>query len=187
MKVVGFAGFSGTGKTTLLTQLLPLLRAAGQRVAVLKHAHHRFDIDQPGKDSWRHRQAGAFEVLVVSDQRLALMREYPPGEAPDVHELLARLDAGVDWVLVEGFKASDLPRIEVWRAPAAGEAPRPVHYPDDDGIIAVATSTPQHLPTAPRQPVLGLNAPAQVAEWLLRHAAQLDDWRARCGAPCLED
>ena len=187
MKVVGFVGYSGSGKTTLVEQVIAHLVARGLAVSAIKHAHHGFDIDRPGKDSWRHRQAGAREVLVASDQRLALMREYPPGEAPDVHELLARLDAGVDWVLVEGFKASDLPRIEVWRAPAAGEAPRPVHYPDDDGIIAVATSTPQHLPTAPRQPVLGLNAPAQVAEWLLRHAAQLDDWRARCGAPCLED
>jgi len=112
MKVVVFASFSGSGETTLLEQVIALLKARGQRVSVLKHAHPRFDIDQPGKDSWRHRQAGAYEVLVASDQRLALVREYPTIHEPDVHALLAQLSA-VDWVLVEGFKFAPLPKIEV--------------------------------------------------------------------------
>ncbi len=118
MKVVSFAGYSGSGKTTLVEQVIAQLAARGLSVSAIKHAHHGFDIDQPGDDSWRHRQAGAREVLVASDQRLALMREFAPHEAPDVHGLLARLDWQVDWVVVEGFKASDLPRIEVWRAPS---------------------------------------------------------------------
>ena len=187
MKVVGFVGYSGSGKTTLVEQVIAQLVARGLSVSAIKHAHHGFDIDRPGKDSWRHRQAGAREVLVASDQRLALMREYPSGETPDVHGLLARLDPGVDWVVVEGFKASDLPRIEVWRASEPGQPPRPVHYPEDTGIVAVATSTPARLPAPARQPVLDLNAPAQVAGWLLQHAAWFDYSHERGAAPCLED
>ena len=103
MKVLGFAGYSGSGKTTLLEQLIALLRQRGLRVSVVKHAHHRFDIDHQGKDSWRHREAGAYEVVVASDRRMALMREYEQPHAIDPHELLAELDPRVDWVLVEGL------------------------------------------------------------------------------------
>ena len=117
MKVVGFAGYSGSGKTTLLERVIPALRQRGLRVSVVKHAHHRFDIDHPGKDSWRHRQAGAFEVVVASEHRLALMREYEQPYRLSVHQMLAELYEGVDWVLVEGFKESDLLKVEVWRAP----------------------------------------------------------------------
>src|SRR3982750_3697282 len=119
MKVVGFAGYSGAGKTTLVEKLIPVLKRLGQRVSVVKHAHHKFDIDHPGKDSWRHRQAGAFEVVIASDMRLALGGEFE--QAPQqlsVHALIAELNPGVDWVIVEGFKFSALPKIEVWRAAA---------------------------------------------------------------------
>ena len=174
MKVAGFAVFSGAGKTTLVEQLIACLRGRGLRVSVIKHAHHRFDIDHPGKDSWRHRQAGANEVLLASDMRLALLREYDQPHEPDVHALLAQLDARADWVLIEGFKDAPLPKIEVWRAPAPGQAPRPVLYPHDPFVVAVATDAPAGLPQPPHQPVLDLNAPAQVADWLLAHGARFD-------------
>src|SRR6478752_8973985 len=116
MKVIGFAGYSGAGKTTLLERLIPVLRLHGLRVSVVKHAHHKFDIDHPGKDTYRHREAGAFEVVVASDKRLALIREFEQSTHLDVHQLVAELDAAADWVLVEGFKHSDLRKIEIWRA-----------------------------------------------------------------------
>ena len=176
MKVVGFAGYSGAGKTTLVEQVIARLRASGLRVSVVKHAHHRFDIDQPGKDSWRHRQAGAFEVLVVSDQRLALMREFEQPGALDIHAMLAELDAGVDWVLVEGFKHGDLPKIEVWRAPLAGEAERPLRCVDDPGVLALATDDPAQLPAAvPTQlPLLDLNQPQSVANWMVARGERFE-------------
>ncbi len=170
MKVVGFAGYSGSGKTTLVEKLIPALKLRGLRVSVVKHAHHSFDIDHPGKDSWRHREAGAFEVVLASDRRLALVREFErPGELK-VHHLIAELHAGVDWVLVEGFKDSDLLKIEVWRA-ATG---KPVLYPDDDFIAAVATDSPDRLPVPTGLDVLDLNDPAAVADWLLAHADRFD-------------
>lgn len=176
MKVVGFAGYSGAGKTTLVEQVIARLRARGLRVSVVKHAHHRFDIDQPGKDSWRHRQAGAFEVLVVSDQRLALMREFEETAALDIHAMLAELDAGVDWVLVEGFKHGDLPKIEVWRAPAAGEPERPLRCTEDVGVLALATDDAAQLPvTLPaRLTLLDLNRPEAVADWLIAEGARFE-------------
>lgn len=176
MKVVGFAGYSGAGKTTLVEQVIATLRARGLRVSVVKHAHHRFDIDQPGKDSWRHRQAGAFEVLVVSDQRLALMREFEAPAALDIHAMLAELDVGVDWVLVEGFKHGDLPKIEVWRAPAAGEPERPLRCTEDAGVLALATDDPAQLPvTLPaRLTLLDLNRPEAVADWLIAEGARFE-------------
>jgi len=170
MKVVGFAGYSGAGKTTLVERLIPALKQRGQRVSVVKHAHHCFDIDHPGKDSWRHRAAGAFEVVVASSRRLALLREFERPAEPSVHHLLAELYDGVDWVLVEGFKDSDLLKIEVWRA-ASG---KPVRYPDDDFIVAVATDSPQQLPTPTGLDVLDLNAPQAVADWLIAHASRFD-------------
>jgi molybdopterin-guanine dinucleotide biosynthesis protein MobB len=121
MRVVGFAGFSGSGKTTLVEQVIPELRLRGLRVSVVKHAHHSFDIDHAGKDTYRHREAGAFEVVAASDRRLALIREFEQPAQLSVHQLLAELYQGVDWVLVEGFKDSDLPKIEVWRAPQPGQ------------------------------------------------------------------
>lgn len=170
MKVVGFAGFSGSGKTTLVERLIPALRRKGLRVSVVKHAHHRFDIDHQGKDTYRHREAGAFEVVVASDCRLALMREFEVPNRPTVHQLLAELYEGVDWVLVEGFKDSDLPKIEVWRA-ATG---KPARYFEDDFITAIATDSPDHLPEPTRLPVLDLNDPEAVVDWLISHAARFD-------------
>jgi molybdopterin-guanine dinucleotide biosynthesis protein B len=163
MKVVAFAGYSGSGKTTLVEQLIGCMRMKGLRVSVVKHAHHNFDIDKPGKDSWRHREAGAFEVLVASNQRLVLQRQFEQPTQLSVHHLLAEVYDGVDWVLVEGFKRSDLLKVEVWRK--ASE--QPVRYPDDDFVVAIATDSPQDMPEATFRPVLDLNDPYAITEWLV--------------------
>ncbi len=170
MKVVGFAGYSGSGKTTLVEQLVPALKLRGLRVSVVKHAHHLFDIDHPGKDSWRHREAGAFEVVIASHRRLALMREFEQQHEPKVHELLAELDPSVDWVLVEGFKRSDLLKVEVWRA-ATG---KPVRYPEDPFIAAVATDDASQLPVPTGLDLLDLNDADAVAGWLVAHGERFD-------------
>lgn len=170
MNVVGFAGYSGAGKTQLIEGLIAALKSRGLRVSVVKHAHHRFDIDHPGKDTYRHRQAGAFEVVIASSQRLALMREFEREKELSVHHLIAELYDGVDWVLVEGFRDSDLLKIEVWRQ-AAGH---PVRYPDDEFIVAVATDAPAALPQATLRPVLDLNQPETVAQWLLDQAHRFE-------------
>jgi molybdopterin-guanine dinucleotide biosynthesis protein B len=170
MKVVGFAGFSGSGKTTLVERLIPALKLRGLRVSVVKHAHHKFDIDHPGKDTWRHREAGAFEVVVASDRRLALMREFEQPTRLSVHHLIAELYDGVDWVLIEGYKDSNLLKVEVWRA-AAGQTAR---YPDDDFIVAIATDSPQALPEPTVRPVLDLNDPDAVAQWLEDNGERFD-------------
>jgi molybdopterin-guanine dinucleotide biosynthesis protein B len=163
MKVVAFAGYSGSGKTTLVEQLIGCMRMRGLRVSVVKHAHHNFDIDKPGKDSWRHREAGAFEVLVASNQRLVLQRQFEQPAQLSVHHLLAEVYEGVDWVLVEGFKKSDLLKVEVWRK--ASE--QPVRYPHDDFVVAIATDSPQDMPEATLRPVLDLNDPYAITEWLV--------------------
>lgn len=169
MRVVGFCGPSGVGKTTLVERLIADFRGRGQRVSVLKHAHKRFDIDTPGKDSWRHREAGASEVLLASDRRLALLREYDAPGLPPVHALLAELSA-VDWVFVEGWKHADLPKVEVWRS-ALGQAPL---YPDDPFVVAVATDAPAVLPAPTGRPVFDLAAPAMLASWLVDTADRFD-------------
>ena len=170
MKVIGFAGFSGAGKTTLVERLIPVLKLQGQRVSVVKHAHHKFDIDHPGKDTFRHREAGAFEVVVASDKRLALIREFEAPTQLDVHALIAELDAGVDWVLVEGFKHSDLRKIEIWRAPDEGQAARPARYTEDPFIVGIATDDPQHLPEPTDLPVFDLDDVDGIGAWLLLNA-----------------
>jgi molybdopterin-guanine dinucleotide biosynthesis protein B len=139
-------------------------------VSVVKHAHHKFDIDHPGKDTWRHREAGAFEVVVASDRRLALMREFEQPAELSVHQLIAELYEGVDWVLVEGFKQSNLLKVEVWR-PGASAAAR---YPDDDFVVAVATDAPDRLPQATLRPVLDLNDPDAVAQWLVDNGERFE-------------
>ncbi len=170
MNVIGIAGFSGSGKTTLVERLIPLLRESGQRVSVVKHAHHSFNIDHAGKDTWRHREAGAFEVVVASDRRLALMREFERPASLTVHQLIAELYDGVDWVIVEGFKQSDLQKIEVWRASEGKRA----RYVDDPFIVAIATDSPDQLPEPTQRPVLDLNSPPDVANWILANAMRFD-------------
>lgn len=167
--VVAFAGYSGAGKTTLIEQLIPRLVALGLRVSVIKHVHHGFDMDKPGKDTWRHREAGAHEVLAVSDERLVLMREFRPQPAatPTLPALLAQLDPGVDWVLVEGFKDVPQPKVEVWR-PGVGHTAR---YTTDPWVRGVATDTPAAVQDTPL-PVLDLNDPDRVVAWLLENAAK---------------
>lgn len=167
MNVVAFAGYSGSGKTTLVESLIPALRQRGLRVSVVKHAHHSFDIDHPGKDTHRHRQAGAFEVVVASDNRLALIREFERPTQLSVHHLIAELYEGVDWVLVEGFKSSDLLKVEIWRAPSADYPGKPARYPDDDFVVAIATDSPDRLPQATLRPVLDLNDTDAVVDWLI--------------------
>ena len=169
MKVVGFSAWSGSGKTTLVEQLITHLRRAGQRVSVVKHAHHDFDIDHAGKDSWRHRQAGAFEVVIASNRRLAKMREFEQSCEPTVHQLIAEL-VDCDWVLVEGFKHADLLKIEVWRA-ATGQ---PVQYPHDPFVVAVCTDDASRLPEPTGLPILDLNRPESVADFLLGNPGRYD-------------
>ena len=169
MKVIGFSGFSGSGKTTLVEKLIVRLKLAGQRVSVVKHAHHAFDIDHEGKDSWRHRQAGAFEVVIASDRRLAKIREFEVHAAPTVHQLINEL-YDCDWVLVEGFKHASLPKIEIWRASTG----RPAQYPDDPFVVAICTDTPAQLPQATGLPVLDLNSADAVAEFLLAHSGRYE-------------
>lgn len=157
MHVLGIVGWSGSGKTTLITALIPLLRAQGRSVSTVKHAHHGFDMDRPGKDTYRHRQAGAQEVLVATAHRWALLHEVD-GPEPALPALLARM-APVDLVLVEGFKTHDFPKLEVHR-PALGKPPI---WPDWPDVVAVAADA--KLPDCPRA-VLDLNNPASVAAWI---------------------
>ena len=166
MNVVVVCGPSGVGKTTLIEQMIAEFKARGLRVSVIKHAHKRFDIDQPGKDSFRHRAAGATEVLVASAQRLALLREFDAEGLPTLHQLIAELSP-TDWVLVEGFKHADLPKVEVWRA-ALGQPPL---YPDDPFVTAIATDLPAALPVPTARPVIALADPLALVS-LLRDSAE---------------
>ncbi|MBV9757494.1 MAG: molybdopterin-guanine dinucleotide biosynthesis protein B [Alphaproteobacteria bacterium] len=158
MKVLGLVGWSGAGKTTLLERMLPLLRARGLTASTIKHAHHGFDLDRPGKDSWRHRAAGAREVLVAGGSRWALMHEVQ-GAEPGLADLLGRLEP-VDLVLVEGFKAHPYPKVEVHR-PALGKPPI---WPEQPEVVAVATDRP--LEGCDR-PLLPLDDPAAIVAWTL--------------------
>lgn len=161
MRIFGLAGWSGSGKTTLMTALIPELVARGITVSTLKHAHHAFDVDQPGKDSWRHRQAGASEVMVVSERRWALMHELRGAPEPGLDELAARITP-VDLLLVEGFKHHPHPKIEIYR-PTLGKPPL---YPDDRYVVAIASD--EELPGL-ALPWLPLCDPAVVADFILQH------------------
>ena len=145
MKVIGLAGWSGAGKTTLLTRAIPHLIARGLRVSVIKHAHHRFDVDVPGKDSWLHREAGAEEVLVSSGRRWALMHELRDAPEPPLRDLLRKMSP-VDLVVIEGYKTDSHRKIEVHRA-ANG---KPLLFPEDAAIVGIATdiAVETGLPTA---------------------------------------
>src|SRR5665213_2445220 len=158
MRIFGLAGWSGSGKTTLLAVLIPELVARGLTVSTIKHAHHEFDIDQPGKDSWRHRQAGASEVMVASSRRWALIHELRAEREPSLDELTARMSP-VDLLLVEGFKFHPHSKLEVHR-PAVG---KPFLHPDDPHIVAIASDAALDVPL----PLLPLNDPRAVADFIL--------------------
>jgi molybdopterin-guanine dinucleotide biosynthesis protein B len=160
MKIFGFAGWSGSGKTTLIEKLIPRFAGAGLRVSLIKHAHHTFDVDQPGKDSYRHRHAGASEVLVTSSRRWVLMHELRGAHEPSFEEQIGRLSP-CDLVLVEGFKHAPIPKLEVWRA-EPGEA---LLHPNDPHIVAVASDAKVET----RLPLLDLNDDAAVARFVLAY------------------
>jgi len=160
--VIGIAAYSGTGKTTLLLKVLPLLRARGLRVGMVKHAHHTFEIDHPGKDSYALRKSGAEQMLVASRARWAFICEHPQEHEPTLAPLVAELRQDrLDLILVEGFKHEDIPKIELHR----GGLERPLLFPDDPAVIAVATDGP--LPVETTLPLLDLNQPRQVADFIV--------------------
>ena len=174
MRVIGLAGWSGAGKTTLIEKLIPELRRRGHSVSTLKHAHHAFDMDKPGKDSHRHREAGAAQVLVASTQRLALLTELRDAPEPRLADLL-RMFAAVDLVLIEGFRSDAHAKIEIFRA-ANG---KPLRHPEDDQIVALVSdlaAPPDQLPHAHINDVTG------VADLVLAHAQPLEDALALLGA-----
>ena len=173
MRIIGLAGWSGSGKTTLLAKVIPRIVARGLRVSTLKHAHHGFDVDQPGKDSHTHRMVGATEVLVGSANRWALVHELRGQAEPGLAALLAKLSP-VDLVLVEGYKRESHPKLEVYRA-ALG---KPLLHPDDSAIVAVASDEP--LPAA-RVPVVDLDDVERIADLLIRHAAPIQAVLAHAG------
>ena len=161
MRIFGLAGWSGSGKTTLLTALIPELVSRGITVSTLKHAHHAFDVDQPGKDSWRHRQAGAREVMISSQNRWALMHELRGEREPTLEELVRRMSPA-DLLLVEGFKHYTHPKIEVYR-PSLG---KPLLHPEDPSVVAIASDEMMpglSLPWLPRSDI------SAVATFILGH------------------
>lgn len=162
LPLLGFAAYSGTGKTTLLTQLLPILAARGIRTAVIKHAHHRFEVDHEGKDSYELRKAGAAQMLIGSRHRWALMTETSEQQEPDLNYLIQQLDPKLaDLIIVEGLKREAFPKIELHR-PSTGQ---PLMFPDNPYIIAVATDAP--LAQATELPLLDINNPAAVANFVI--------------------
>lgn len=161
MRVFGLAGWSGSGKTTLLTQLIPVFSRRGISVSTLKHAHHKFDVDQPGKDSWLHRQSGAHEVLIASEKRWVLMHELRGTPEPGLEELLAQMNP-VDLILIEGFKRGPQPKLEVHR-PSLG---KPLIAPEDDAIVAIASD--EAIPNA-RVPVVPLSDVEGIASLIITH------------------
>src|SRR5436190_21216932 len=160
MKTFGFAGWSGSGKTTLIEKLIPLFTKRGLRVSLLKHAHHTFDVDHPGKDSYRHRHAGAAEVLVTSARRWVLMHELPGAQEPSFDAQLKHLSP-CDLLIVEGFKFAPIPKMEVWRA-VTGEA---LLHPNDPHIVAVASDAKVDT----KLPLLELNDHEKIAAFMLSH------------------
>jgi molybdopterin-guanine dinucleotide biosynthesis protein B len=166
MKVFGLAGYSGSGKTTLLEALIPRLNAAGLRVSLIKHAHHRFDIDQPGKDSYRLREAGCSEVLLVSDHRWVLMHELRGAPEPSLEDQIARF-SDCDLVLVEGFKHTLIPKLEVHR-PSVGQ-PLIAGSGVESVVVAVATDEPGVIAQQTDLPILDINDHDAITDFILRH------------------
>jgi len=160
MKVFGFAGWSGSGKTTLIEKLIPRFAKRGLRVSLIKHAHHTFDVDQPGKDSYRHRHAGATEVLVTSSRRWVLMHELRGAQEPSFEEQVKHLSP-CDLLIVEGFKHALIPKLEVWRE-VTGEG---LLHPQDPHIVAVASDAKVET----KLPLLDLDDDAAIADFILKH------------------
>jgi len=167
MRIIGLAGWSGSGKTTLITKLIPRLIARGVTVSTLKHAHHGFDLDQPGKDSFFHRAAGATEVIISSAKRWAILHELREEPEWDLASLVVKMSP-VDLVLVEGFKRDAFPKLEIHRA-ANG---KPLLHPDDPHIAAIACDSPQ---PAAKVPLIDLNDVEAIADFLLKAAAPLNE------------
>ena len=159
MKIFGFAGWSGSGKTTLIEQLIPRFVQRGLSVSLIKHAHHTFDVDQPGKDSYRHRHAGAAEILVTSSRRWVLMHELRGAHEPAFDEQVKRMSP-CDLLLVEGFKFAPIPKLEVWRA----ETGEPLLHPNDPHIVAVASDAKVET----KLPLLNLNDVDGIAQFILK-------------------
>jgi len=166
MRIIGLAGWSGSGKTTLITKVIPRLITRGLKVSTLKHAHHGFDLDQPGKDSFFHRAAGATEVIVSSAKRFAILHELRDEPESNLPDLVGKMSP-VDLVLVEGYKRDAFPKLEIHRA-ANG---KPLIYPEDPHIVAIASDVT--LPAA-KVPVVDLNDVEAIAELLLKHAVPVD-------------
>jgi molybdopterin-guanine dinucleotide biosynthesis protein B len=160
MKTFGFAGWSGSGKTTLIEKLIPRFTQHGIKVSLIKHAHHSFDVDQPGKDSYRHRHAGASEVLVTSSRRWVLMHELRGAQEPSFEEQVKRFSP-CDLLIVEGFKHAPIPKLEVWRA-VTGE---PLLHPNDSHIVAIASDSKVET----KLPLLSLDDDAGIARFILQH------------------
>jgi len=160
MKIFGFAGWSGSGKTTLIEKLIPLFVGRGLKVSLIKHAHHTFDVDQPGKDSYRHRHAGCAEVLVSSSRRWALVHELRGAAEPGFGELLERLSP-CDLVLIEGFKREHIPKLEVFRSVTN----EPLLHPEDRDIVAIASDQRQETTL----PQFDLDDASGIATFILRH------------------
>jgi len=163
MRIIGLAGWSGAGKTTLVAKLIPSITARGLTVSTLKHAHHAFDVDQPGKDSYMHRMAGATEVLVSSQNRFALMRELRGAPELALPELLAKLTP-VDLVIIEGYKRDPHPKLEVFRVGVG----KPLIHPDDPHVVAIASDVALPEMRVPRVPLDDTEA---IIDILLKHAA----------------
>ncbi|HVZ53028.1 MAG TPA: molybdopterin-guanine dinucleotide biosynthesis protein B [Pseudolabrys sp.] len=167
MRIIGLAGWSGSGKTTLVTKLVPCLIARGLRVSTLKHAHHGFDLDQPGKDSFMHRAAGATEVIISSARRWAILHELREEGEWDLRDLVAKMSP-VDLVLVEGYKRDAFPKLEIHRA----ENGKPLIQPDDPYIVAIASNVA--LPQA-QVPVIDLDDVEAIADFLLKAAVPVSE------------
>jgi molybdopterin-guanine dinucleotide biosynthesis protein B len=166
MHVIAFVGSSGAGKTTLIERLIALFKERGLRVSTVKHTHHSVEIDHQGKDTWRMKKAGSFEVALVSDSEMSLQRTFEQNFHLTVHEVIAQMYEGVDWVFVEGFKSSDLLKVEVIKPQEGLMNP---FFLSDDFVVAVAYSEATDLPVPTALPVLPLDNPEIIADWLISH------------------